>query len=75
MLLLNLLLNILGKNQSHFGLNYTFFSTRAVAGSFTAAIIFEVTAMALTLTLFFTAIQYEDPANGSTCVLPDIGGM
>ncbi|CAG5106069.1 Oidioi.mRNA.OKI2018_I69.chr1.g2669.t1.cds [Oikopleura dioica] len=52
-----------------------YLSTRAVAGSFTAAIIFEVTAMALTLTLYFTAIQYEDPSYESTCILPEFGGI
>lgn len=49
----------------------TSFSTRAVAGSFAAAVIFETVAMALSLTIFFTEIKSD--ANGS-CVLPEYGG-
>lgn len=48
-----------------------YLSTRAVAGSFVLAIIFETAAMALSLALFFTEIKSDQ--NG-TCVLPEYGG-
>lgn len=51
-----------------------YLSTRAVAGSFVLAIIFETAAMALTLALFFTEIKMTSDQNDGTCVLPQYGG-